>query len=69
MNYTDAQIWNACRIALRDGPVELSAVAKAARLSEREVAAALIRESRRGAITFRFPPLPCAAVVHMSEVV
>jgi len=65
--YTDAQIWDACVdvIQSRPGPLEVRDVAINAGLSEDAVIAALIRETglRRKAVTFRFPPLPCAAII------
>lgn len=69
MKYTDAEIWDACVTAMRDGrPLEVHRVAKAAELPESDIVAALIRETlpRRKSVEFRFPPLPCAAITRIS---
>lgn len=64
--YTDTEIWDACVDVMRDDPKPLSVwrVAEATGMSEEAVITALIRETgpRRKTVTFRFPPLPCAAI-------
>jgi hypothetical protein len=68
--YTDAEIWDACvEVMKRDNaPLPLKSVADAVGIDEGDVAAALIRETgpRRRTVTFRFPPLPCAAITAIS---
>lgn len=65
--YTDSELWNACvdAMAARAGPLEVRDVASAASMEEGAIISALIRETgvRRKAITFRYPPLPRAAIV------
>jgi hypothetical protein len=68
--HTDSEIWDACvEVMSRDkSPLPLKSVADAAGISEGDVATALIRETgpRRKTVTFRFPPLPCAAIVSIN---
>lgn len=47
--HTDAELWDACAEGMDEGAI----------------ITALIRETgvRRKAVTFRYPPLPCAAIV------
>lgn len=72
MKYPDSEIWNACAEVLpnEESPLEVSRVAKAAKMDENEVIAALIRESgQRGeAVTFRYPPIPTAAIKSVGTV-
>jgi hypothetical protein len=64
--YTDSELWDACVAAMRDrsGALDLCDVAQAAGMSEEAIVAALIRETgvRRRTVTFRYPPLPRAAI-------
>lgn len=68
--YTNAEIWDACVDVLqsRPGPLEVRDVAVNAGVSEEKIITALIYEAgvRRKAVTFRYPPLPCAAITSIS---
>jgi len=66
VNSTD--LWNACVAVLAEEkkPLEVSRVASATGLSEGQVVSMLIRESTNGrSASFRYPPLPCAAIVSL----
>jgi hypothetical protein len=63
-------LWNACAkvLAKEKEPLAVRRVAEAARMREEDVIAALIRhtETQRGSfVTFRYPPLPEAAITGM----
>lgn len=70
--HSDAEIWNACASVLgkEQKPLEVWRVADATQMPEDEIVAALMRETlpRREAVTFRFPPLPCAAITALGSV-
>lgn len=70
--YTDAEIWNACANILRDEkrPLEVWRVARAAMTGEDRIILALMRETlvRREDVTFRYPPIPCAAIIAVGDV-
>ena len=69
---TDAEIWDACAavISRERSPLEVWRVASAARMPEAAIIEALLRETlvRRKAVTFRFPPLPSAAITAIGNV-
>ena len=63
-----SELWKACAQVIREEgkPLEIWRVAKATGQTEGEVIAALIRESRGDrTVTFRFPPLPRAAIMNI----
>jgi hypothetical protein len=69
---TDATVWNACAsvLATESKPLEVWRVAQPTGMTEDEVIAALIRETQvrpGGEATFRFPPLPRAAIVRLTQ--
>lgn len=66
--YSTEEIREAIKDLLTDGkPVEVWRVAYATDLSEEKIMADLIRGSVGGkSVMFRFPPLPCAAVVGLT---
>lgn len=69
---TSESLWNACAAVLneRHGPLLVKHVAKASGLTEEKVITMLIREtetSKTKAAVFRYPPLPCAAIIELQE--
>jgi hypothetical protein len=63
-------LWNACAsvLAAENKPLAIRRIAEAAEMKEEEVITALIRhtETQRGSfVTFRYPPLPEAAIIAM----
>jgi hypothetical protein len=69
---TGESLWNACAAVLneRPGPLLVKHVAKASGLSEEKVITMLIREtqnSRTKSVVFRYPPIPCAAIIELQE--
>lgn len=67
---TNETLWNACKSVLdrQQEPLEISRVAEAAGIPETDVIARLIEHTITGRrATFRYPPLPCAAIVQLSD--
>ncbi len=69
--HDDSTIWNVCKSVVDDEkkPLDIWRVAKVLEMSEDAIMAALIRETgpRRSQVTFRFPSLPCAAILAISN--
>ena len=63
-----SDLWKACAQVIREEgkPLEICRVAQATGQTEGEIIAALIRESRADrTISFRYPPLPRAAITRI----
>lgn len=57
-------------LAYEKKPLEVWRVTAATGVPEERIIAMLIRETevrRLGCVTFRYPPLPCAAIVRIDE--
>ncbi len=67
---SDEELWSACMTVWSEQmtPLEISALEKATGMKGAEIAASLTRAATGGRfVQFRYPPLPCAAIVKMHQ--
>lgn len=64
--YSDSEIWDACESIFKSG-ARLITISAIEEVAGTEVVESLIRESekRSSHVTFRYPPIPCGAILAM----